>query len=188
MTLCDATTSQLVIVDVQERLAAVIGAETVASITRGCNLLLETARILGVPVICTEQYPKGLGTTIAAISSHLPTDSTAIAKTCFSCAGMAEFRQALQSTGCKQVVLAGIESHVCILQTALQLVQQGYEVFVVEDAVGARHAVHHHNAMERLRQAGVIVSNSESVIFEWLRDAGHAQFKAISTLLKEANQ
>ena len=107
-----------------------------------------------------------------------------IAKTCFSSAAAPAFRQTLEADGRGQVVLAGIESHVCILQTALGLAEQGREVFVTEDATGARRAAHHRNAMERLRRDGIVVTNAESVIFEWLRDARHAQFKAVSALLK----
>lgn len=185
MALCDANDSQLVIVDVQERLASVIAPESVATMTRGCVLLLDAAAILGVPVLCTEQYPEGLGSTLTAISDHLPANINTIAKTCFSSASATEFRQAIQASGRKQVVLAGIESHVCILQTAMELAQQGQGVFVVEDAVCARSPIHHRNAMGRMRQAGIIITNTESVIFEWLRDASHEHFREISTLLKE---
>ncbi|MEN8107839.1 MAG: isochorismatase family protein [Pseudomonadota bacterium] len=184
MTLCDTRDSQLVIVDVQERLAAVIEAERMAAMVRGCVLLLDVAAILEVPVLCTEQYPGGLGTTVTAISDHLPANTSRIPKTCFSGASAADFRQAVLNSGRKQVVLAGIESHVCILQTAMELAQQGQAVFVVEDAVCARHALHHRNAMARMRQAGIVVTNTESVIFEWLRDASHEHFRKISALLK----
>jgi nicotinamidase-related amidase len=175
MALCDINDSQLVIVDVQERLAAVIAPESVASMSRGCVLLLDAAAILGVPVLCTEQYPQGLGSTITAISDHLPATINTLAKTCFSCAGVTEFRQVIQASGRKQVVLA----------TAMELAQQGQEVFVVEDAVCARSPVHHRNAMGRMRQAGIIITNTESVIFEWLRDASHEHFREISALLKQ---
>jgi len=121
---------------------------------------------------------------VAAIAAHLPEGMTPIDKTCFSSAAAPAFCQALDADGRRQVVLAGIESHVCILQTALGLAEQGQEVFVAEDAVGARRAAHHRNAMERLRRDGIVVTNAESVIFEWLRDARHAQFKAVSALLK----
>lgn len=184
MTLCDITDSQLVIVDVQEHLAAVIDAERMAAVVRGCVLLLDAAAILEVPVLCTEQYPAGLGTTVTAISDHLPATVNRIPKTCFSSASEADFRKAVCNSGRKQVVLAGIESHVCILQTAMELAQQGQTVYVVEDAVCARHALHHRNAMARMRQAGIVITNTESVIFEWLRDASHEHFREISALMK----
>ena len=184
MALCDAGNSQLVIIDVQEKLAATIAPQVLDRMVTGCALLLDAALSLEVPAILTEQYPQGLGTTIAAIASHLPAGVHAIDKTCFSCAGADDFRRAIGTEGRNQVVLAGMESHVCVLQTAMELREQGREVFVVEDAVCARSELNHRNALTRLREAGVVISNVESVIFEWLRDARHAHFRQISALLK----
>ncbi len=184
VSLCDAKHGQLVIVDVQERLAAAIPQESLNTMIRGSTLLLDAASILGIPTLCTEQYPEGLGATVSAITEHLPASIDKIAKTCFSCTGAEAFQQAITDSRRKQVILAGMEAHVCILQTAMQLKQQGQEVFVVEDAVCSRGEEKHRNAMQRMRQAGIIVSNTESVIFEWLRDAKHEQFRNISALLK----
>ncbi|MEA2079906.1 MAG: isochorismatase family protein [Pseudomonadota bacterium] len=184
MLLCEAASSQLVIVDVQQRLAAAIPAESLDLMTKNSALLLDAAAILGVPTLCSEQYPTGLGATLTAIAEHLPGDIEKIEKTCFSCTGAEAFQQHIGNSGCRQIVLAGMESHVCILQSAVQLAQQGQEVFVVEDAVCSRREIHHRNAMERMRQAGIIITNTESVIFEWMRDARHEHFREISALLK----
>jgi len=188
MSLCEADNSQLVIVDVQQRLVAAIPAESLKLMTKNIALLLDTADILGIPTLCSEQSPAGLGSTVTAIAEHLPGGVEKIEKTCFSCAGSEVFQQRMENSGRRQIVLAGMESHVCILQSAVQLVQQELEVFVVEDAVCSRKEIHHRNAMERMRQAGVIITNIESVIFEWMRDAGHEHFRKISALLKKSGE
>jgi nicotinamidase-related amidase len=188
MPLCEADNSQLVIVDVQQRLVAAIPAESLKLMTENIELLIDAAAILGIPTLCSEQSPAGLGSTITAIAEHLPGEIEKIEKTCFSCAGAEAFQQQIESSQRRQIILAGMESHVCILQSAVQLVQQGLEVFVVEDAVCSRRAMHHRNALERLRQAGVIVTNVESVIFEWMRDARHEHFRKISALLKSKSE
>jgi len=184
MSLCEADNSQLVIVDVQQRLVAAIPAESLSLMTQNIALLLDAAAVLGIPAVCSEQSPEGLGSTVTAIAEHLPGDVEKIEKTCFSCAGSEAFQQRIGNSQRRQIILAGMESHVCILQSAEQLAQQGLDVFVVEDAVCARRAMHHRNAMDRLRQSGVIVTNVESVIFEWMRDAKHEHFRKISALLK----
>jgi nicotinamidase-related amidase len=106
-------------------------------------------------------------------------------KTGFSCCAADGFTASLQRLGRKQVILAGMESHVCVLQTALELKQLGFDIFVPEDAVCARSRRRSENALARLRQAGVVVTHCESGLFEWLRDAQHPQFKAVSKLVKE---
>jgi nicotinamidase-related amidase len=108
----------------------------------------------------------------------------ALEKSCFACTGEAAFREALAASGRRQVVLAGMESHVCVLQTAMELLADGYAVFVAEDAACSRREANHRNAMARLAQAGAVVSNTESIVFEWLRDARHERFKQVSALVK----
>lgn len=178
--LCRADAAQLVIVDIQTRLSAAMEEKVRAQVLRNAGILLEAAAALQVPVSYTEQYPKGLGATEAELAARLDPD-TRIEKTTFSSCGAAGFEQAVTR---RQVVLAGMESHVCVLQTALELHALGRQVFVVEDAVCSRRKASHKNALARLRQAGVIVTSTESVLFEWLRDARHEQFKAVSQLIK----
>jgi nicotinamidase-related amidase len=181
--LCDASHSQLVIIDIQERLVAAMPSKPRQQTLRNTERLAQAAKTLSIPIIHTEQYPKGLGVTYKTIRTHL-SDFAAIEKTCFSCFAADGFISALASHQRQQIILCGMESHVCVLQTAIELQTAGYQVFVVEDAVCSRHKQHHLNALTRLRQAGIIIANVESVIFEWLRDASHPDFKDLSRLLR----
>ena len=182
--LARAADSVLVIVDMQERLAAAMIPAVRAGVMRTARVLLQAAGRLGIPVVVTEQYPKGLGPTATQILEMLPGGTPRLEKTCFSCAGTESFSKALQASGRTQVILAGMEAHVCVLQSALELRAVRQDVFVVEDACCSRNPDHHVNAAHRLRASGVIVTNTESVIFEWLRDARHDHFKDISALLR----
>lgn len=181
--LIGAAESVLVIVDIQERLLPAVPTAARESMIRNVRVLLKAAEQLGVPVILTEQYPKGLGATTGDLADAFPANMPRVAKTCFSCVGAEGFRAALAATGRPQVILAGMESHVCILQTALELLSVA-EVFVVDDACCSRSDRHHQNGMSRMAQAGVVIVNYESVLFEWLRDASHERFKAVSGLLR----
>jgi nicotinamidase-related amidase len=173
--LARAADSSLVVIDLQERLASAMPARE--SVVRAAGILLQAAARLGIPVWVTEQYPKGLGPTVAELAGSLPADAQRIEKTSFSaCAALPLTRP--------QVILAGMEAHVCVLQTALELAAAGREVFVVGDAVCSRTEANRANALERLQAAGVVVANTESVLFEWLRDATHDQFRTISKLIR----
>ena len=183
--LCAAETSQFVVIDIQVRLAAAMPPEARARVMKNSGILLQAARLLDLPTLVTEQYPKGLGPTEPEVAQHFPDSAGVVCKTCFASSGAAEFNTALDAHhGRHQVILAGMEAHVCVLQSAMELLGRGYQVFVVEDAVSSRDDAHRHNAMARLPQAGAIVTNTESVLFEWLRDAAHPQFKAVSALIK----
>lgn len=183
--LCRAAASRLVVVDVQARLAAAMRPGDRARVLRVTGRLVRAAGLLGVPVHVTEQYPQGLGPTEPGLARHLPPGVEPVAKTGFSCCAEAAFREAVCAEPRRQVVLTGMEAHVCVLQTALELQDLGLEVHVVEDAVCSRDPAHAANALARLRAEGVVVTNHESVLFEWLRDARHERFKAVSALLKE---
>ncbi|MGY1488940.1 isochorismatase family protein [Methylobacillus pratensis] len=174
--------SQLVVIDVQEGLAAAMDQHAITSVTRYCDILLQASRLLDVPAIGTEQYPKGLGNTISILQDSLG-HACRIEKTAFSCYAVPAFREQLHADR-PQIVLAGMEAHICVLQTALQLQQHGYQVIVAEDAILSRDPANKANALLRLRQAGVIVSNAESIVFEWLGVAEGEAFKAISRLVR----
>ena len=180
--LAERTDSQLVLIDAQEKLCAVMPADALPAVLRNCSILLQAARLLDVPAIHNEQYTRGLGATLPELAQWLPAE-TRVEKTCFSCCQESAFCDQLDDTR-RQVVLAGMEAHICVLQTALQLQEKGRQVFVVEDAVISRNPAHHANAMSRLRHAGVIVSNTESVVFEWLKVAEGDAFKQIASLIK----
>lgn len=154
------------------------------AVLRNAEILLKSATCLGIPVLATEQYPKGLGSVVRELAALLPVGTPSIEKTSFSCAAVESFSTALTATGRSQVILAGTESHVCVLQSAFDLLAAGKTVFVVEDATCSRAVANHVNAMERLRWAGAVVTNSESVVFEWLRDAQNEKFKTLSALLR----
>ena len=184
LTLCQLNDSVLVVVDTQERLARVMPEETLQRMLHNTGVLLQAATLLNVPVLMTLQYPKGLGPAEGAILKHLPEHAKTFEKTQFSCCGAEGFLSALHNVGKQQVIITGMEAHVCVLQTALELLADEHEVFVVEDAVCSQIPNNYRNAMHRLTQAGVVVSNMQSVLFEWLRDAKHEHFKAVSKLLK----
>jgi nicotinamidase-related amidase len=172
-------TSLVCVVDIQEKLLAVMpAAEQVVS----RSLRLTTAAgLLGVPTILTEQYPKGLGRTPPALSDKLP---PAIEKTSFSCCGCHSFEQAIPAATAA-VILCGLETHVCITQTALDLLGAGYGVFIAVDAVSSRHSLDHDIGLRRLEAAGAILTTTEAILFEWCRSADHAAFQAIRKLVIE---
>ena len=176
--------SQLVLVDLQSRLfAAMPESERVASIKTAC-VLSQAAAELDIPVLLTEQYPKGLGHTEPEVAGKLPPNAHRFEKTGFSCCAAKGFSQALKSTERRQIVLVGQETHVCVLQTAFDLLDAGFQVFVAEDGVCSRKPDHKLNALNRMARDGVIITNVESVLFEWLGDAAHPRFKDLSSLIR----
>jgi nicotinamidase-related amidase len=173
--------STLVVVDVQTKLLTkIVGAD---ELVRNCAFLLDAAKRLGVAVQATEQYPKGLGPTHADLLARLPRPLPA--KTAFSCAGCPGFLQELRASGRSAVVLVGIEAHVCVSQTAFDLLDAGFTVFLPVDAISSRSSLDRDTALRRLEKAGAIPTTSEAVAFEWTGDAAHAEFKAISKLVIE---
>ena len=182
--LCNHDDSVLVVIDIQERLCSVMPDKILKKVSENTELLIQAASLLEIPVLLSEQYPKGLGYTLANITSCLPATAQTIEKTCFSCAGDQSFIEALKHLNKKHVILAGMEAHICVVQTALELQQQNYQVFIAADAVCSRKKSHFRNALLRMQQANCFISNAESICFEWLRDATHSQFKAIAKLIK----
>lgn len=183
-TLCRREDSALLIVDVQTRLAAAMPAAARERVLRNTGILIDAAKALGIPLVHTEQYPRGLGATEPELAERLEGQAQRLEKTVFSCCGAEGFDAAVCADNRTQWILCGMEAHVCVLQTALELHARGLQVFVVEDGVCSRSDVNHANALARLRQADVVISNTESVLFEWLRDASDPQFKALSALIR----
>jgi hypothetical protein len=181
--LCDNRDSLLTIVDIQTRLTAVMPAKVLARLQRNTTLLIRTAALFDVPVFVSEQYPEGLGPTEPDLMRLLGDGSRRYAKTCFSLAGVPQFIADVNAAGRRQIILAGIEAHICILQTALDLRAADLNVFVVADAVCSRQRENYETALCRMRDAGVIICDTESVMFEWSRDAKHEKFKAMQALL-----
>lgn len=173
---------QLVLVDLQVKLAAAMPSHEMQLVIKKSGILVQAATILNVPCIFTEQYPKGLGPTVPEIAALL-TSVHPVEKTSFSCVAEPKFSRQLTSDH-SQIILAGMEAHICVLQTALDLVAIGKQVFVAEDAVISRSVANKNNAIARMREAGCIVSNTESIVFEWLGVAEGDAFKVISKLIR----
>jgi nicotinamidase-related amidase len=182
--LCGHRDASLLIVDIQTHLTAAMPVKVLARLQRNAGLLLKTAGLLEIPTCVTEQYPQGLGSTESEILKLLPEGSDIYEKTAFSAVGADGFLSKLEGSGRRQVVLAGMEAHVCVLQSALDLLAHGYQVFVVADAVCSRQRESYETALLRLRQQDVVICDTESILFEWLRDSKHAQFKSVQNLLK----
>lgn len=182
--LLSAANSLLVVVDIQSKLSAVMPEPDAELMTDTAGSLIEAAGLLNIPVLLTEQYPKGLGPTDTAIAQKLPEGTQVFDKTGFSCCAAKDFCKALENSGRKQIILVGQEAHVCVLQTALELLHLGYQVHVAEDAICSRKAEHKFYALQRMQQQGITITNYESVLFEWVRDASHPNFKSISGLLR----
>ncbi len=175
--LLNAEQSLLLLIDVQARLAPAI--DGIAEIEQHCRWLLTLARELSVPVLATEQYPHGLGVTVPALLSQLQSDEI-IEKIHFSAYREPKVRAMLADVKRPQIVLCGTETHVCVLQTALDLVQAGFQVYLVPSACGSRRPADKQLALQRLQQAGVVLVSLEMVAFEWLERAGSALFKKFS--------
>jgi len=175
-----AEESVLVIVDMQPTFMAPI--HEVGRVLKRCQFLAQVARRLEVPVIATAQYPDRMGGVVPEIGQLL--DSPAIGKMSFSCFGEAKFQNMLERHGRGQAVICGIESHICVTQTALDLMEEGLEVYVVGDAVSARTEEMHKLAVKRLRDMGTMLVHSESVAYEWLGTAEHEAFRDVLALVK----
>ena len=184
MRLLDSESSFLLLIDIQPRLLRTMPEASAAVLLKQTVLMAKAAALIGVPLLASRQYPKGLGELADEVLTALPANADIIDKTCFSCWSASSIAQRIRTARRRQIVLAGIEAHVCVLQTAFDLVNEGFEVHVAQDAVASRNPQHQSNALIRMRAAGITVSNSESIVFEWLRDAAHEHFKAVSALLK----
>lgn len=175
--------SRLLIVDMQEKLLAAI--PQAEQLTGNCIKLARGARLFDIPAVATEQYPRGLGSTVAPLSTLLVERPE---KLRFSCAEVLAWGTAAEPADTTlgdrvKIVLAGIEAHVCVLQTAFDLLASGFLVYIVADAVGSRHELDWRFALERLATGGAIITTTEAVLFEWCEAAGTEEFKQISRLV-----
>ncbi|SEF98003.1 hydrolase [Marinobacterium lutimaris] len=175
--LIQANNSCLLVVDIQEKLAPAI--DDHKTLLENACWITDIANRLHIPVLASEQYPQGLGETLEPLKQRIPREQT-FAKLAFACSDDSACDEVLQSLRCEQVIIIGMEAHVCVLQTALRLQQQGREVFVVRDCVGSRKPADKDAALERLRDNGVTLVTREMVAFEWLRKAGDERFRQIS--------
>lgn len=169
------------IVDIQERLFPVIHEKE--TLLKNCQILIQGLNELRIPLIVTQQYSKGLGQTLPEIRSLIP-NFNFIEKTDFSCYGVAEVRGKLQEMNAQNIILCGIESHVCVLQTAVDMREDGLNPIVVMDAVSSRTPQNIELAKERFRHEGIMITSYESILFELTRVAGTDEFRVISKLVK----
>ncbi len=180
----EADLAALVVVDVQEKMVAAIGSAPTDTIVAKTQSLIAAARLLDIPIVWTEQYPKGLGPTEPSVRKAMPDGLTVVEKTTCSCWRDEAFRTALQATGREHILVVGLETHVCIQQTALDLLRVDYTVFVGADAIGSRVESDHALAVARMTRAGVQVSSVETLLFELIERCDHPKFKDILKLVK----
>ncbi len=178
----DAAQTALAIIDMQEAFRASISdfAETAARIA----LFAHAAQLLNVPIIVTEQYPKGLGHTANEIRAVLPDNLEIIEKTAFSASGAQNFETALERAGARSILVCGIEAHICVNQTTHDLLARGFHVHLLTDCITARTEQNKQLAFARMQQSGAIPSSTEMALFELMRDARHEQCKSIQKLIK----
>lgn len=175
-----AADTGLLVIDVQEKLVPrIIDAER---LVRNIAFLLDAAQLLNLPLQCTEQYPRGLGSTVSPLREKLPERPDKVA---FSSCAVPDVVRTFHRAARPKLVLCGIETHVCVLHTALDLLALDFRVYVVVDAVGSRYRIDHDTGLRRLEQAGVVLTTSEMCVFEWIGGAGHPQFKAVSRLIQD---
>jgi nicotinamidase-related amidase len=173
----------LLVIDIQTKLMDKIPQQF--EVITNTLKLVKGAKLLGLPVYATEQYPKGLGPLVSELADHLPDK---LEKVSFSCGVLPEVIEFFKSKSVTKVLVTGVEAHVCVLQTALDLMAQGFQVYLAADAVGSRHEQDLELGLRRLEQSGVVLTTSEAALFEWAEKAGTPEFKEISKLVMESEK
>lgn len=180
--LLNRRSSRLLIVDVQEKLVAAFPQDVQDRLIKNCRFLCEGARLLGVPITMTEQYPQGLGPTVSSLAEFAESRPSKKRFSAIECTGWPTAAEATDDRF--QIVVAGMETHVCVLQTVLDLLAAGYQTYVVVDSIAARGTVDHGVALERMANSGAVVTTAESVLFEWCEASDAHEFKQLSALIK----
>ncbi len=173
----------LVIIDVQDKLLNVVQSKD--EVINNILKLVKVCKILNIPIIITEQYPKGLGRTNQKLIETLSNDYAPIEKTTFSCFKVKEFEERLLKLGRKTLILTGLETHICVLQTALEAIDKGYRVLVCVDAISSRRREDHTYALERMKIHGIELTTVETIIYELIEDAVKPEFKEVLKIVKE---
>ena len=173
--------SLVIVIDIQEKLVSALEKDTVVS---NASKIIAAANHMEIPVLVTEQYPKGLGETVSDLKSVMPQNTEYVEKTYFNALLEDGFLEKIKSFGKKQIVIMGIETHICVYQTASALIDEGFEVFVVKDACASRKKYEFKQGIEAMKDNGVKISCIEMVIFEWLKGAKNPKFKEIQALIK----
>src|SRR5512146_1068920 len=169
--LLEAAKAVLLVIDVQEKLCAAMDQEALLQLTRNTGILLESAKELAIPVLFTEQYVKGLGPTLSELRQRAPA-APSFEKLTFSCYSNEDFVRQLKASGRTQIIVSGMETHVCVLQTVIDLLGNGFDVHVVKDAVMSRSSDNKQTAMEAMMLAGGVPTCTEAVVFQLLKIAG----------------
>jgi nicotinamidase-related amidase len=177
----DKEDAALLIIDIQERLASAMSERN--TVLKNCQHLIELAKMINIPILVTEQYPKGLGRTVQELQSVLPAYKS-IEKTAFNCCGEPAFVAQLGTMNRKKVIVTGMETHVCVLQTVASLLKDGFIPHVVQDAVCSRTEDNRKMGIEFMRDAGAVITGTETVLFQLLKVAGTEEFKKISQRIK----
>jgi len=187
MPLCQRAFSQLLIIDAQERLASAAPSDESEPAIANINRLISAAKILDIPIIATQHNSKGLGPMLESIRANMPEGTEPTEKTAFSCCTAPGFERSISAhPDRRQLIVVGMEAHICIVQTVSGLQRWGYQVFVPADAVISRRPKHKRSALDRMRHCGIQVVCTESVGFEWLGDSADAQFREVLSLFKGA--
>lgn len=178
----NADDAVLIIIDIQPKLLA--AQPKGEKILKNTKKLASTAKFLNIPTIVTEQYPQGLGYTEESLKEQLPSNTKTFEKKCFSCLCVEELSNYLKSLNKKQIILSGIETHVCVHQSATDLIKEGFEVHIVEDACGSRDKFEHKLGLKRMINDAAVPSSVEIALFELLKTSSNPNFKEIQALIK----
>jgi nicotinamidase-related amidase len=178
----ESSNAVLVVIDVQEKLCRAMDEKVLERLVRNSTILLEAAKELAMPVVATEQYVKGLGETLPELKQHLA--DAAFEKMTFSCCGDEAFLEQMKKLGRRQVIIVGMETHVCVLQTVIELLDAGYTVHLVRDAVMSRRKDNWFVGLETARAAGAVITSTETALFQLLKVAGTESFKKLSKLVR----
>ena len=178
----DKEKAVLVVIDVQEKLVPAMDERVCGQLVGHINMLIDGFKAMDLPVIATEQYPRGLGHTIEELA--VATEQQCIEKVAFSCAGEPKFIEALEKTGARQVVLVGMEAHVCVYQTLIDLLDRGYNVHLVRDAICSRFKSDYQTVLSMAPQLGAVLTTTEMALFQLVGVAGTDEFKVVSKLAR----
>jgi nicotinamidase-related amidase len=173
----------LVVIDIQDKLCAAMDEKVLRHLCKNTGILLESAVELDIPVVFTEQYVKGLGSTLAELKERAP-EASCFEKMTFSCCGNEAFVKQLKESGRTQIIVCGMETHVCVLQTVIELLEAGFDIHIVKDAIMSRDKRNWQTAVDAMTQAGAVPTCTESVMFQLLKVAGTDAFKKLSKLVR----
>ena len=182
MTILNEKSSQMLIIDIQDKLLN--ASFNKCLVQKNALIMAKAAEIIGIPTIVTEQYPKGLGYTISELKESAGVKAAYFEKTSFSALENPSIASAIDKSDRKQIVVFGIETHICVNQTVSALLSKGYEVSVISDACGSRMEYEHKAGLERMKENGAHILTAEIAIFEWLKGARHINFKEVQSLIK----